>query len=304
LSFGDAIPSDHHAIWLDLKLPEVCPVHQELHIKALACQLQCKDPRIVERYNSALLDMLMKQNIPQRIKEIDLLTMRPSDLRRNLKKELNAIDNIITAAKRGAENHCRKLKCGQVQWCPQVTAAINKILFWKSILKQESSGKVGLSILKKQAKKAGIDQVPYPGTYPIPVVKTLISKAYKRFRHLKKDDTRRDSWIAQLIAAQASAWNRPKNTLWKQLCSMERIWWMAKNVRQALHKLQAHSPLALVEAPGRTPGTRQVYHQKVELEQACLEEAGRRFTQAKQTPFLTTPIVDIFSKCGKPKEVT
>jgi len=94
---------------------------------------------------------------------------------------LNAIDNIITAAKRGAENHCHKLKCGQVQWCPQVTVAINKILFWKSILKRESGRKVGLSILKKQAKKAGID-------YPIPTVKTFISKAYKQFWHLKKDD--------------------------------------------------------------------------------------------------------------------
>jgi len=187
---------------------------------------------------------------------------------------LNAIDNIITAAKRGAENHCCKLKCSQVQWCPQVTAAINKILFWKSILKRESGSKVGLSILKKQAKKAGIDQVLYPGTYPIPVVKTLISKAYKQFWHLKKDNTHCDSWIAQLIAAQASVWNQPKKTLWKQLRSMECIWQMAKNVRQALHKMQAHSPLALAEAPGCTPGTRQVYHRKAELEQACLEEAG------------------------------
>jgi len=50
-------------------------------------------------------------------------------------------------AKRGAENHCQKLKRGQVQWCPQVTAAINQILFWKSILKRELGGKAGLSVL-------------------------------------------------------------------------------------------------------------------------------------------------------------
>jgi len=78
---------------------------------------------------------------------------------------------------------------------------------------------------------------------------------------------------------------------------------MAKNVRQALHKMQAHDPLAMVEAPGHALRMRQVYHQKVELKQACLEEAGRRFTQAKQTPLLTAPLVDIFGKCGDPKEV-
>jgi len=78
---------------------------------------------------------------------------------------------------------------------------------------------------------------------------------------------------------------------------------MAKNVQQALHKMQAHNPLAMVEAPGQDLRMQQVYHQKVELEQACLEEAGQCFTQAKQTPLLTSPLVDIFGKCGDPKEV-
>jgi len=33
LSFGDVAPSDHRTIWLDLHLPEICPQHQEAHIK-------------------------------------------------------------------------------------------------------------------------------------------------------------------------------------------------------------------------------------------------------------------------------
>jgi len=44
LSFGDAILSDHHTIWLDLHLPEVCPSQQKTHIKPQAWCLQCKDP--------------------------------------------------------------------------------------------------------------------------------------------------------------------------------------------------------------------------------------------------------------------
>jgi len=91
-------------------------------------------------------------------------------------------------AKRGAENHCQKLKNGQVQWCPQVTTAINKILFWKSILKRELGGKVGLSILRTRAKKAWIDIVPQQGEYPIEDLQVLISKAHKQFNQLKRDD--------------------------------------------------------------------------------------------------------------------
>jgi len=302
LSFGDTIPSDHRAIWLDLHLPEVCPIYQEVYIKPRAWWLQCKDPWIVDHYNTALLEMLEEKNLPQRISKINQKLTKLSDLWHNIKQELNSINNMIMEAKHGAENHCRKLKCGQVQWCPQVTAAISHILFWKGILKWELGGKVGLSVLKK-AKKAGIDQVPYIGTVSTQEVKALITKAYKKFCDLKKDKTQRDTWIAQLIQAQSEAWNQSKKTLWKQLRCMEQIRKTVHNVCCALHKLHTHNPLALVAAPGSSSDTRQEYHQKVELEKACLEEAGRCFTQAKHTPLLMPPLVDIFGECGNPKEV-
>jgi len=75
----------------------------------------------------------------------------------------------------------------------------------------------------KKAKKAGIDQVPYIGTVSTLEVKALIAKAYKKFRDLKKDETRRDTWIAQLIQAQSEAWNKSKKTLWKQLHCTKQI---------------------------------------------------------------------------------
>jgi len=59
-----------------------------------------------------------------------------------------------------------------------------------------------------------------------------------------------------------------------------------------------------VIAPGPGSSNRQEYHQKVELEQACLAEAGQRFTQAQDTPLLTPPLLDSFGKQGNPKEVS
>jgi len=41
-------------------------------------------------------------------------------------------------------------------------------------------------------------------------VQEQISKAYKQFNQLKLDDNRRDTWIAQLISAQAAAWNKKR----------------------------------------------------------------------------------------------
>ncbi len=250
LSFGDAVPSDHRAIWIDLHLPEINPPNPESYLKPSACRLQCKDPCIVDCYNQVLLEILHNHNIPQRLSQLQELLRKPTDLRRVHRLELNQIDNIVTAAKHAAEKQCRKLKCGQAEWCPLVTKAINKIMFWKSILKHETGSKGGISILRTHAKKANIEVIPRPGELAVNTINEIISKAYKHFRHLKKDDTRCDTWIAQLIKAQATVWIRPKKTLWKLLRSTERIRCTACNVRHALQKVVVHCPLSMVVAPG------------------------------------------------------
>jgi len=155
--FGDAAPSNHRAIWLDLHLPEICPQEQVSHISPRARRLQCKDPRIVHKYNTILLQIIQQTQLPKKIKALNEQLLNLTDLRRSHRNELDDIDRQITEARRTAERQCRKLKCSKVQWCPQITTAINKILFWKSMLKWETGGKVGVSILFARAKKAKVD---------------------------------------------------------------------------------------------------------------------------------------------------
>jgi len=133
---------------------------------------------------------------------------------------------------------------------------------------------VGLLILATRAKKAGIDHILFPGECLPDLIKQHISKAYKHFKFLTCDDNLRNTWLCQVIAVQAEAWNQTKKVLWTQLCSTERIKRMAHNVCCALHKTIIHKPLTTVIAPS-TGALRQEFSQKVELEQACLEEAGR-----------------------------
>jgi len=208
----------------------------EGYVKPGTQRLQCKDPCIITWYNQILLETLEPHNALQQIQHLNNNLNKPSDLRRSIKKELNALDHVLTEAKRGAENHCRKFKNGQVQWFPQVTTAINRILFWKSILKRETGSKVGLSILCTQAWKAKIDTIPYLGDYQIKTLQEIILKAHKQFNHLKLDENRQDMWMAQLISAQAMAWNKKKKVLWQQMQRTEKICKTANAVRKALNK--------------------------------------------------------------------
>jgi len=171
------------------------------------------------------------------------------------------------------------------------------------MMKRENGGVGGLSILNTRARKAGLAEVPYQGAYSINQLTETISKVYKQFRWLKKEDNQCNTWMAKLIKAQAEAWNKPKQAIWKQLRCTEWIRKMAQNVQVTLQMKMVHQLLLMVEVPGEDQ-TRQEYHQKVELEKACLEEAGQCFTQAQLTPLLQPPLINIFSETGWPKEIT
>jgi len=81
--FGEAVPSDHRAIWLDLHLPEICPHDQVPHTSPWVRRLQCKDPRIVNKYNTQLLQILQEHHLPEKIKALNDTLHHLTDLRRS-----------------------------------------------------------------------------------------------------------------------------------------------------------------------------------------------------------------------------
>jgi len=85
--------------------------------------------------------------------------------------------------------------------------------------------------------------------------------------------------------------------LWKQVRSHERAKLTAHQVKIALEKETTHRPLAVVSEPV-TGSMRRDCTTKQDLETACLAEAGRRFTQANQTPCFQSPIWEIFGEVG------
>jgi len=128
-----------------------------------------------------LLWIIQEHHLPEKIKAWSDKLQQPTDLQCSNQNELNNINRQITKARCTVEHHCHKLHCRQVQWCLQITAAINRILFWKSMLKWEKGRKVGLSILFAWAKKAKVDYVPYLGELTLEVIMHAILKAYKSF---------------------------------------------------------------------------------------------------------------------------
>jgi len=69
---------------------------------------------------------------------------------------------------------------------------------------------------------------------------------------------------------------------------------MARQVKYAFGKSQAHQVLAVVNAPLPHSDGRIERTQRIEFKKACLSEAGHWFTQADTTPLLMSPLLNIF----------
>jgi len=92
--------------------------------------------------------------------------------------------------------------------------------------------------------------------------------------------------------------HRSKQVLWKHLCTTKQAHEMAWAVHGALHN-QWHTPGLLVVIDLAFEGSsQQEFTTKVDLKWACIEEAGRQFTQASDTPLLVDPFLHMFGETG------
>jgi len=169
LAFGNVVPSDHHAVWIDIPAHCVCPTELEEIVHPCACCLQCKDPHIVHKYKQLLWE-LHQNRIATRAQFLALETK--SQLSQTQQAEYKKIDKATTEYKCYAEKHCRKIHAGVVLWCPQVSQAINCILYWKDLWSWLNGCTISSSVLKQRAKKEIFNSTL--------IISTLISQLYRR----------------------------------------------------------------------------------------------------------------------------
>jgi len=121
-----------------------------------------------------------------------------------------------------------------------------------------------------------------------------IKGALQDYRVVKKQKDRRETWVNQMIEAQAEAQNTTKAKLWRHLWQMEQCCSTSRRVKQALGDGAINARLCQVTTPvSMEDNKRETITTKQELEKACLEEAQCHLTQAANTPMLQPPMIDL-----------
>jgi len=104
------------------------------------------------------------------------------------------------------------------------------------------------------------------------------------------DPNRQQTWLEELVEAQAQAMHMTPKKRLKHLLQMEEQQKHARQIKCTNHSMREGGGLAKVTTTNNDGQVIQHYS-KAGIEGVCLEEAKARFTQANDTPFPQEPFL-------------
>jgi len=114
-------------------------------------------------------------------------------------------DRAPTQAKLEVECQCQTLKTGRVDWCPLITQMIHTIQYWKGLAKQWVGCVILNNILQTWAGKAHLKHVAHGSGPMLTQIKQWLNTVYAMFKCLTRQQDWRDTWLGEIIVAQAEA---------------------------------------------------------------------------------------------------
>jgi len=151
LAFEAGIPSNHRALWIDVPREVLSFANSNTLCKPSAWWLQCKDPWVIKTYLTNLT-YLTQENVFNRVDQL-IPAMAQGQLTWAQQQEYELIDWVATSACIQAEWQCHKFKMGVAPWTPDLTKAINQVLYRGDMILYTTRHRVGTSVLRTHAKK-------------------------------------------------------------------------------------------------------------------------------------------------------
>ena len=190
---------DHRPLWIDIPLDLVFGTTTIPPPRARRLKLQ--DPRIVDRYTTALSQYIKDHQIRERLQ---ILSQRTDFYSSTYVTEYNDIDRLRTAGMHLAEKQCRKLRMGEVPFTPEYSRISNSVLIWRLICQLKSGKKIDSRYFNRQLKR-----IDFPRNriqqMTLEEAQAQRRAAYKILNDYSKTaSTKRSTWMEELAAARAN----------------------------------------------------------------------------------------------------
>jgi hypothetical protein len=275
--------SDHRMIWIDLQTEAILGTDEMPLWKPMARRLKCNGPRLVDCFNALRKLHADKNQLFERVAEakngMDELNSSIGPF--EISVLLESIDAIRMEGIRWADKHCCKLRMGKVPWSPTIQQCMDRIKYYNTCrLKLEFGRKVNSQTLEYLYKKSALPSK----ALTIDDAKMGLKISFNQYNLLKSQaDKLRTSFLEELALAIAAKGNGTKETILQQLRLHEEQRAVARKIKYTLGKQRSGvSEIEYLNASGQW----EVTVEKEKIEEECIQDNIRRFTQANNSPSL------------------
>jgi hypothetical protein len=285
-SFGWGMYSDHRLLWIDIDMATTLGTKTTPMWKPQARRLKCNDPLIVKRFNKKRKQHMAKHNFYQIQNDIQSMIDlgNPSEC---WSEKVNLLDELRVKGILLADKKCRRLKMGNVPWSPELQMSMNRIGYYQRCrLRYIMGRKVNSRTLTKWFHKAKIEQ--QVTTAEASVAK--LQEEFKVYNRIKQEaESHRYHFLENLADSLSEGKNERKKTILKQLIEQENQRLTFRKIKALLGRFrQGVTAMEILTDLGW-----EITINKEEIEQACIKENIKRFSQALSTALMQPSQIEL-----------
>jgi hypothetical protein len=250
-----------------------------------ARRLHCNDPRLIHNFNNRLRAFFDKHNLIKRYTTLLEETSYPAST--SVKTMYEVLDTIRVAGVKEAEQHCRKLKMGQVAFSPKLQEASVSIYAWTLLMNKAIGGKVSSRLISRTLRKANL--APSARGLDLATCHANLHSARKDYYSIRASAPElRVKHLDALAEALAKEGNVTKEKILRQLKQREQLRSSHQKIKYIRGKLQRNTTTTVtIMGEGGRPVE---LTKKLDIEQAILKENQEKFQQSFHSPFYQPPI--------------
>jgi hypothetical protein len=297
-SFSWGLYSDHRMLWVDLDMSTILGTNAAPLWKPMARRLKCEDPRLVEKFVKTRLKHMQETNIDEIKHTITEMIVSNATVQ-EWGPIFEELDQLRVEGILHADRQCRRLCMGNVPWSPELQLSMTRIGYYQRCrLKYCLHRQVNSRTLMIWFKKAKLTQ---RATSAAQVIQSL-REEFITYNSIKKQaPEKRRLFLETLAEAKANEGDLTQENILKQLLRQEEQRSIFKKIKAILTKFRQR--VVAVEVPNEVGGW-DLKTTKLDIEQGCIDENIRRFSQANSTPPLLQHTVQSLGWKGETETAT
>ena len=293
--FGELYPdSDHRILWIDIQIESLFGFRTPAPAKRPTDSLPIRDPKAMAKYNRYVKTQFKHHRIAEKTFYLEEKALH-KDFNSEDATQYNKILQIQQDIRRRAKRHCRRFYTSQILYTSDLGLIYRRRKLWKLLELKRLQVPVDVKAIRRLMR-----QVSEPLAFQLSIedIRKKLEEAIRDWKdHKKQHQELREEYEVAVDQRRAKQLGTSIESQTKQRRNTQTTRSIFHRIKGVM-KQQERVSISTVEITSEDGRTVECLSRE-EIEQACVDEGQRRFTQAKHTPFLQGSLLQAFGYNAK-----